>query len=951
MAKGQSAFGHGQLAQQLAIRLRHHFSDDKADASLVIGIFGEWGSGKSNLLQLVHDQFGELPQSEEKKEGEKKAPPVIVVPFNPWRYEKEEHLLVPLLKTMQRELLGYAEEHQSRLKDLGWSKESPKRIARFFGVSALAFAKALKVSGEIPGVGSAEFSFSDFIEKGAEAFKDKPVPPELLDTLESYYFEFEQKLRDITSGASGEKPIHLLFLIDDLDRCLPEKAVEMLESIKLFLDVEGCAFVLAVDDEVVERGIIHRYRDYLFQGKQADGGNVVLSQMPITGTEYLEKIVQLPFRLPMPLPAEIRTFLLKGKYAPLFSPAAADEAGKTREAVGGGRTGSADQEIVLDLFVTHIPPVPRKQIRAAELVSLLLELANARGCRDQIKLLPLVKLTMLQLFAPEIYRFGRRRSPGFMSLLEEWSADAAWGEANFASGVLEKKYSNAKRALHRQYLPLMALVEETHGNRSGFDLFAFIKAYPLGGEDLRPYFSLMVEGDASLPLVAEDDEPQYKEGSVGDEIEFLELLFSESPGAWQSAVQRPELAGCVLPASTFDKVVARLSEKETLQPLEWYLALTPVLTSEQKQRLPKFGEMRQQALDRVEKYEGSVIARARAGQLLSELGDPRAGVTVKRSKAGQPLKRKRGSKVHCLPDIAWEKIPSGTFRMGTVGNEGDSAEMPAHDVSVTKFFMSRYPVTNAQYRCFIEAGMYEDEAFWRDKLPAAAAAWWAGAEADERLLAGIADEKFRNEYRDWLKNDVLRRRPHFWHDRKWSLDNHPVVGVSWYEALAYSVWLNELADDICPAGTPDRMRVSLPSEAEWEYAARGPSQNPLRYAWGNDGKLAGELCNGSNAKLERTSAVGLFPAGAAGFNLYDMTGNVWEWSASRWGKQGGKPDFSYDHWYRQDKERNAPEAVEFRVLRGGGWIGNADKLRCAFRDRAPPDERDVFKGFRVVLSS
>lgn len=945
MAKGQEAFGHKHLAQQLAARLKNHFSDKDASASLVIGIFGEWGSGKSNLLQLVHEAF----ENEGESEVDASAP-IVVVPFNPWRYEKEEYLLVPLLKIMQRELLRYAEEHQSRLERLGWSKDSPKRIARFFGVSALAFAKALKVSGEIPGVGSAEFSFSDFIEKGAEAFGGKTIPPSLLDTLESYYFEFEQKLRGITSGASGEKPIRLLFLIDDLDRCLPEKAVEMLESIKLFLDVEGCAFVLAVDDEVVERGIIHRYRDYLFQGKQADGSNVVLSKMPITGTEYLEKIIQLPFRLPLPSPAEIRTFLLKSKYAPLFSPAAADETGKAREALGGGRTSYADQDAVLNLFVTHIPPVPRKQIRAAELVSLLLELAGARGDRDRIKLMPLVKLSMLQLFAPEIYRFGRRRSPGFMSLLEEWSADAAWGEADFANSVLRDKYSKDKYVLHRQCLPLMALVEETHGNRSGFDLFAFIKAYPLGGEDLRPYFSLMVESEVSLPLAAVDGGPQYLEGSVGDELEFLELLFSQSPGAWQSAVQRPELEGRVLPADTFAKVVETLDKENELRPFAWYLNLMPVLSAEQKQRLPKAAELQQQVLTLVEKKEGPVAERAEAGQLLSALGDPRAGVTVKRDEGGQPLQGKRGSKVHYLPDIAWQKIPAGTFHMGTVGDEGYDDEKPAHDVTVPEFFMSRYPVTNAQYRCFIEAGMYEDEAFWQNKLPEAAAAWWAGGEADEGLLASMTNESLRNRYREWLKNDVERRLPRFWHDRQWSPDNHPVVGISWFEALAYSVWLNDLLDDIRPAGLPAGMRVRLPSEAEWEYAARGPGKNPLRYAWGNDGEQAGALCNGRGAKLQRTTAVGLFPAGAAGFKLYDMTGNVWEWSASRWGRRAEAPDFTYEQWDRQEGNRNDPNPLEFRIARGGAWSYRADDLRCAVRNGYLPDLRYSNVGFRLVLS-
>ncbi len=941
MAKGQEAFGHKHLAQQLAARLKNHFSDKDASASLVIGIFGEWGSGKSNLLQLVHETF----ENEGESEVDASAP-IVVVPFNPWRYEKEEYLLVPLLKIMQRETLRYASEHRSWLEKIGLSKQSPKRIARFFGLSALAFAKAIKVKGDMPGVGGAEFSFKDFIEKWAEAFRDKAMPVSKLEALESHYFEFEHKLRKVTTGKDS---IRLLFLIDDLDRCLPEKAVEMLESIKLFLDVEGCAFVLAVDDEVVERGIIHRYRDYIFQGGNGGNANKPLPQMPITGTEYLEKIIQLPFRLPLLSPAEIRAFLL-AKYPQLFAlPDLDDDANKIASGMSSKHTGAADTAILLDLFVRHIPPVQRKHIRAAEQVLLLQDFAEARGCRAQIKPLPLVKLALLQLFAPEVYRFGRRRLLGFMSLLEEWSAAPEWGQENFVEQVLKEKYSAEKLNFHRLYAPLMAHVEEVHGNRSGFDLFAFIKELPLGGEDLRPYLSLVVEGGSQLSG-EEAAASSLAEGSLGNEAEFLALLFSQSPGAWQSAVQRPELEGRVLPADTFAKVVETLDKENELRPFAWYLNLMPVLSAEQKQRLPEAVELQRQVLTLVEKKERPVAERAEAGQLLSELGDPRAGVTVKRNQGGQPLKRKRGSKVHCLPDIAWQKIPAGTFHMGTVGDEGYDDEKPAHDVTVPEFFMSRYPVTNAQYRCFIEAGMYEDEAFWQNKLPEAAAAWWAGGEADEGLLASMTDESSRNRYRERLKNDVERRLPRFWHDRQWSPDNHPVVGISWFEALAYSVWLNDLLDDIRPAGLPAGMRVRLPSEAEWEYAARGPGNNPLRYAWGNDGEQAGALCNGRDAKLERTSAVGLFPAGEAGFKLYDMTGNVWEWSASRWGRRVEAPDFTYEQWDQQEGNRNDPNPLEFRIARGGAWDFSAGFLRCAFRNWNHPVGRYSNLGFRLVLS-
>ena len=98
MSKGHRSFGHQELAEQLSKRLQHHFAaDSPADASLVIGIFGEWGSGKSNLLHLVDDSF----TIESQRDNEQGQPPVVVVPFNPWRYEKEEHLLVPLLKNME----------------------------------------------------------------------------------------------------------------------------------------------------------------------------------------------------------------------------------------------------------------------------------------------------------------------------------------------------------------------------------------------------------------------------------------------------------------------------------------------------------------------------------------------------------------------------------------------------------------------------------------------------------------------------------------------------------------------------------------------------------------------------------------------------------------------------------------------------------------------------------
>ncbi len=300
MGKGRHYFGHGELAKLLSKRLNSHFFPETAppqDSSLVVGIFGEWGSGKSNLLRCIEDEFSATT-------GAHDGEIVIVVPFNPWRYEKEEYLIAPLLKTIQLQI-------QARLPDTtlpDMVKTSLVKAAKFFGKATVAFARGLKFEYAVPVAGAkvefdAEKTFAEIDRQVDEADSDSQST---LDKLDTYYFEFEQQIRDITSDS-----FKLLFLIDDLDRCLPEKAVEMLESIKLFLDVQGCAFVLALDDEVVERGILHRYRDYLFQNGNANGESKDKrrADLPITGSEYMEKIIQLPFRLPLPSRPEIRSFL------------------------------------------------------------------------------------------------------------------------------------------------------------------------------------------------------------------------------------------------------------------------------------------------------------------------------------------------------------------------------------------------------------------------------------------------------------------------------------------------------------------------------------------------------------------------------------------------------------------------------------------------------------------
>jgi formylglycine-generating enzyme required for sulfatase activity len=334
-------------------------------------------------------------------------------------------------------------------------------------------------------------------------------------------------------------------------------------------------------------------------------------------------------------------------------------------------------------------------------------------------------------------------------------------------------------------------------------------------------------------------------------------------------------------------------------------------------------------------YGLPVTLRAEAGRLLGELGDPRPGVTVIKTGDGKP-KLFNGLK---LPDFVWEPMPKGTFLMGTEFDDGFASEKPAHQVTVEAFSLSRYSVTNAQYACFVEAGGYSDEQYWLQ--PHAALDWLRGSKADLSLLGQTTYSI--ESYENWLVKEKTRRQPWFWEQRQWNNPNHPVVGISWYEALAFCNWLN--AQNFYPG------KVRLPTEAEWEYSARGKAGLP--YAWGE--KPDPLLGNCEATGLRRTFTVGLFPAGksfaGSGIKLYDMSGNVWEWTSSQWEGKSDSPHFTYNVWANQDGVRDDLRHLSWRIIRGGSW--DLILTICAVRSAlaALPDYRHDNLGFRVVLGS
>jgi formylglycine-generating enzyme required for sulfatase activity len=157
------------------------------------------------------------------------------------------------------------------------------------------------------------------------------------------------------------------------------------------------------------------------------------------------------------------------------------------------------------------------------------------------------------------------------------------------------------------------------------------------------------------------------------------------------------------------------------------------------------------------------------------------------------------------------------------------------------------------------------------------------------------------------------------------LPNHPVVMVTWYEAVAFCNWLGR------KLGRP----VSLPSEAQWERAAR--HTDGRRYPWGDE--LTPNHANYYKTGITATSAVGIFPQGASQYTALDMSGNVWEWCQTKW-----RADYN-------TSPDDDPEGNARRVLRGGSFYVSAGGVRCAARYSGIPYNRHGDSGFRVVVAS
>lgn len=490
---------------------------------------------------------------------------------------------------------------------------------------------------------------------------------------------------------------------------------------------------------------------------------------------------------------------------------------------------------------------------------------------------------------------------------------------------------------------------------------------------------------------------------------FAARLLAKQPNA---ALVRVEWAADKVPESLAE-TIAGLSEGEPLPPLEqtgweettltaaamakdgeaFIRALMPenlalaarcAASAEVKISEELKQEIRWALVDRTKDMNADLRARIAAGESLGLIGDPR--FELYSGEFGKYL----------LPPLV--TIPGGKYTIGD--NKSDyNDEKPVGTIELAEFQIGQFPVTNAEYKLFMEAGGYEDERWW-DTPESLAWLREGGGEGEKeswrdhrKLLQSWSEDGLRNlvkeqrattqqleewletrnqpeeEFKQWLDerypSGKTYRQPEFWDDARFNNPAQPVVGVTWFEARAYCNWLTaNVAEDLRGVSSPTvrkglvsaskalahawatdtgadagEMIFRLPTEAEFEAAARGKKGRQFPYGKAFDSTR----CNTFESHIRRTTPVGVFdnatPEGA-----FDLSGNAYTWTTSIYDQD------RFPYPYRSDDGREDILATGVRrVLRGGSWFYYQLLARAVSRyDRHPADRHDNV-GFRVVV--
>ncbi len=242
-----------------------------------------------------------------------------------------------------------------------------------------------------------------------------------------------------------------------------------------------------------------------------------------------------------------------------------------------------------------------------------------------------------------------------------------------------------------------------------------------------------------------------------------------------------------------------------------------------------------------------------------------------------------------IPSIDWCEVPHGYFKYGGDSKAFQSA--PAQEIYLETFYIARYPITYLQFQAFID-----------DPEGIADERWWVG-------LARNYKTPFQQE---------------------WPISNHPRENINWYQTIAFCRWFSWRLGGSYDINRVMEWKIRLPTEQEWEKAARGSEGR--YYPYGSE--FDNSSCVTRELDVRQTTAVGIFPSGQSPYGVNDMSGNVWDWCLTDF-RSGSNSNFT---------------SHRSRVLRGGSWNHDPDDARCADRDLGDPSDKYFGFGFRVCTS-
>jgi len=459
---------------------------EKSDEPLSVGVHGDWGAGKSSVLMMVEEAFSDDER-------------VLCVRFNGWLFQGFEDAKAVLIETIVEELCRkrpmsqkIAEQAKKVMRRVDWMK-----LARKAGAYGLTLATGIPHPETIKDLGATARSL---IGKSAEGVSSETLAAlversdEFLrevaeDTAPEQMHAFREEFAELLEVAEIDR---LVVLVDDLDRCLPNIAIETLEAIRLFLFVPRAAFIIGADEGMIEYAVRQHFPDL-----------PVATGPASYARNYLEKLIQVPFRLPSLGYAETRiyvTLLLvlnaHGEEADEFQNlvALAREVlrrpwkgpGLDRKAVNEALGGvPAEVERAMEL-AGRIAPIladgargnPRQIKRFINTMMLRLAIAEERGFRDELNISVLAKIMLAERFAPELYDAIARGSAN-TGASEELAALEAVVSAS--SSGLETKSADSKESAP----PTEAALPDWP-NIEWAKQWAAIDP-PLAENDLRPY--------------------------------------------------------------------------------------------------------------------------------------------------------------------------------------------------------------------------------------------------------------------------------------------------------------------------------------------------------------------------------------------------------------------------------------------------------------------------------